>query len=748
MRMHTTTLIAALVLLVPASMSVAQFSDKAVEEAIKKGTAFLLQEQQKDGSWGRFIADPKAGPANPHYQVTGPTALAAYALMECDVSPQNPQIAKALEWLGEQKEDHTYSLALRANAWLAANRTTKAKYIRPLEKDVGVLVSATRTGAYHYLAKPQNTWCNSNSQYGVLGLWAGVQGNVELPTEIWKRVMGHWEKCQNHDGGWPYSAGGESTAAMTAGGVASLYVCLDSLFNQAFLQCQGNMNYKPITAGLDWLDKNFQATMQGQKLGHSDMPYYLYALERTGLASGRKYFGKQDWYKAGATWLVGQQAPDGSWTSQFNAGNTGKTLGTAYALLFLIRGRNPVLFNKLEHGGDWNNRPRDMASAALWISTTFEKAMNWQIVNPDVPVAEWHDAPLLYIAGSRNFAIAAQNEEKLRTFVNQGGTIFSCTECGGAGFKANISAVYAKLFPQYKLAPAPPAHEIYTVYYKPNPARLQFQIMSNGIRPIVIHTDVDLPLIWQARKYATGLDAFQGATNVIKYVADSFLLLRPRGTTHWPADAGAGHTATIKIVRLKHSGNFDPEPLAYERLARLMGQRAKVKLEVEGPIAIADLAKTQAKLAVMTGAGKVNLTDDEKATLKAFVMAGGGTIMIDAAGGNRDFAGRMEEMIADLFGNRSLRTLAANAPLYTLPGMAIDKVEYRRQTRLRLNNLKTPNLKAVIENGRAAVIFSAEDITGALVGYPSSTVDGYEPDSAFELMRNIILHGTQGNPRP
>ena len=41
-------------------------------------------------------------------------------------------------------------------------------------------------------------------------------------------------------------------------------------------------------------------------------------------------------------------------------------------------------------------------------------------------------------------------------------------------------------------------------------------------------------------------------------------------------------------------------------------------------------------------------------------------------------------------------------------------------------------------DGRPGVLFSREDITGALVGCASATCDGYEPDSAFRIMRNIV----------
>ncbi len=37
------------------------------------------------------------------------------------------------------------------------------------------------------------------------------------------------------------------------------------------------------------------------------------------------------------------------------------------------------------------------------------------------------------------------------------------------------------------------------------------------------------------------------------------------------------------------------------------------------------------------------------------------------------------------------------------------------------------------------VVFSREDITAGLVGYPSWTVDGYQPETAFTILRNIVL---------
>ncbi|MBI5724994.1 MAG: hypothetical protein HZA50_14905, partial [Planctomycetes bacterium] len=46
-------------------------------------------------------------------------------------------------------------------------------------------------------------------------------------------------------------------------------------------------------------------------------------------------------------------------------------------------------------------------------------------------------------------------------------------------------------------------------------------------------------------------------------------------------------------------------------------------------------------------------------------------------------------------------------------------------------------------------IVSQEDMTGGMVGFTSCSVDGYEPDSAMDLMRNVLLYvaGQPGKPK-
>jgi len=789
-----------------------KFSDAAVEAAIQKGIRYLFSKQKPDGSWQHFAGHVQ-------HQASGPTALCVYALLDSGVSVQDKRIVKALGWLQKHPTAMTYSAACQANAWLAANRQSNGKYRKELYRDARLLVYTSTSGRHHYKAEAgvaKSKYDNSNTQFGLLGAWAAVQDNVEVPKQYFLYAMKHWEGDQNADGGWGYRKGAKkghgsaSKGTMTAGGVASLFVCFDMLYADKFITCGRKMDYKPISRGLAWFDKNFAKTMRNvtrETQGY----YYLYGIERVGLAAGYKYFGTQDWYKIGAMKLIADQRSNGSWLNTASGkvnepapkpkpkpktpAKDGKKkamvdggpedwtvlaapkkkakpkqpqsrpmdiINTCFSLLFLIRGRHPVLFNKLEFDGDWNNRPRDLASLTLWISQTFERTVNWQIVNLKVPVKELHDAPILYISGSKELKFTKAQKDKLRTFVWQGGTLFSVTECGGKAFEQGIRKLYADLFPKYEMVPVGKTHPLYSAHFelKGTPP---FSVLSNGVRPLALHTTVDLSKAWQLKNRSTQRAYFEAAANLFLYVTD-FGSLRHRGTSNWPDPKATPVRKQVTIARIRHNGNSDPEPMAFDRFKLMMKNEEGVSLKITPPQPATALAGSDAKLAVMTGTNAFKLSSKDKQALKAFVHRGG-TLVVDAAGGLRytndtqaqvnqrtGFAVAAEEMIEDVFGEGSLRRMSASATLFSAGGRKIDRVRYRRETRKRLAGMKEANLRAVLIGDRPGVIYSPEDITSGLVGYECSTVDGYVAESAYELMRNIVLSAGGGKavapPKP
>ena len=303
------------------------FSDKAVERAISRGMRFLWSKQHGDGSWESRKDVGSHGP-----YTAGPTALCTYALLEGGVRPSDKRMARALAYLEKTKADRTYCLAFRCLAYAAALKHD-VKYKRLLQADVRQLLrSVDRFGGYTYAARgsaPQkgdygsfsgHAADQSNTQYGLLGVWAGRMHNLEVPRGFWDLSLKYWAKWQHRDGGWGYSPKGKKGPymAMTLAGLASVYVCYDNLYASSFLTCRGNARFPAAEKAVTWIEKRF-----GDIDRAGEHYYYtLYGVERVGLATGLKYFGRNDWYKRGATSAGSRQAARGNPGAATAAGTT------------------------------------------------------------------------------------------------------------------------------------------------------------------------------------------------------------------------------------------------------------------------------------------------------------------------------------------------------------------------------------------------------------------------------------------
>jgi len=448
-------------------------------------------------------------------------------------------------------------------------------------------------------------------------------------------------------------------------------------------------------------------------------------------------------WKAESTYR--NQKRDGSW---------GEVYSTAFSMLFLMNARRPAIFGKLSYNGDWNNRPRDLAMLNRWMPRWYCLGqLSWHVVNFKMPVRDWQDSPILLITGSKTPVFTQADLGKLRKFVLQGGTILSVTEFGGKEFSEAIRKTYKQMFPACKLKLLPKTHEIYSqkVCFDLPADKLKLEVISNGVRPLVIHTDADMTAHWQSGHYTTkeSRPHFRMAYNIARYVYGQLRNLPKRGVSHWPEKKNVATTRTIQIARLRHGGNWNPEPLAFEALAMKMKNRAGIKLVVNSPINIAQLPQSGVKLAMMTGTDAVKFSDAEKAAIKSFVE-GGGTVLIDVAGGNgryggaKPFARSIRDALKEIFPGRrnKPRQLASMSPLYAMEGYKIKTVRFRQHTRLMIAE-RYPQVMAIMVNGRPGILLSEFDLTAGLVGYRSLTIDGYTPDSTFKIVRNIILYANK-----
>jgi hypothetical protein len=755
-----------------------------VEAAIARAKQFLYAQQHngnweesprkqmddrgRDGPMGGRGRDPVTGS-----QWGGLTSIATFALLAAGENDQDERMIKPLTFLKNIEITGTYALGLHAQVWNVLPAAKQKDFRITVRKDGALLQKGLRgsgdaKGLYHYTLD-DGGWDNSCSQFGVLGMWACAQMGYETPTRYWKEVEEAWIRHQDQGGGWRYisvagMAGGDPgrgpagggppggggfmrgmnfdqvTLSMTAAGVATLFITQDYLHADAGIACKGNYRNPAIEAGMKWIGEHFNELL-------TDRHYFytLFGISRIGLASGYKYVGGHDWYKEGAAQLVAYQRTDGSWGDS-------PVSDTAFALLFLVRGRAPVVINKLEysldqHGdapkpGNWNQRPRDAASVTSWLSRGLERNLNWQVVNLSTDAAELHDSPILYLAGNQTLSFSEAEERKLREFVEGGGLILGNADCASKAFGDSFKGLGRKLFGRYEFRDLPAGHVIFGEFAPPvaGKAPVQLQGLSNGCRELMILIpNADPARLWQQRAVAGREELHQVLANIYLYAVDK-ANGRFKGESYVvQADAKIATQRTVKVARVECGDNWNPEPGGWRRLMAVMHNRYGTDLSVEA-VPLEKNRLSGFALVHWTGTTAVRLNEAQRNELKRYVETGG-TVVIDAAGGANDFADSVQDELRKIFGDaaKSLRDpLAVDHALYDGKPM---EVGYRRFARKSfIGQLKTPRLRGIEVNGRLAVIFSAEDLSVGLVGQAVDGIFGYEPESATALMSCVVRY--------
>jgi hypothetical protein len=716
-----------------------------VDEAIKKGVAYLYSKQNKDGNWETIQKrDPSTKPYSTEGgQWGGKTAIVTYALLACDESPQDPRIAKAVEWLRKAELVGTYAVSLRAQVWNNLPKTPENK--QAMQRDAKLLLDLAidkgdNKGFYTYLNIPElnHTYDHSNSQYGVLGSWACAENLEEFPPGYWTFQDRIWRGDQLPSGAWSYnkkpSEKYPEALSMTCAGVATLFITQDFVNRGHPAETNGNPKDPNIDAGMKWIAEHFKDVFDARISRY----YALYGIERVGVASGFKYFKDTNWFQSGADYIVSHQGSSGSWSGESD---------TAFALLFLSRGRAPITMSKLEYEIDgktanWNQRPRDLANLTKYIGKQTERDLNWQIVNLDAPVEELHDAPILYMAGNQLLKLNDEQKQKLKQFVEQGGMILAQADGGDQKFGKSVRTLGSELFPAYEFRTLGLDHPIFTAEQfradkfkrKPNVLGL-----SNGARELMILLPDDPARWWQPMELRRHEEEFQLGADIFLYAIDK-QNLRRKGETYLVApDPKAKKAKTITLARLQYEANWDPEPGGWKRLANIMLNDQKVELKTD-IVKLGSGKLKNYKIAHLTGTTQYKLEDAQRKAIKAFIDSGG-TLIIDSAGGNAQFAQSTEEELATIFGENAKRLAVAwqaDGPVYHAAGAA-PEIAWRTFSKATVGNLKGGRLRGLKIKDRIAVIYSPEDLSVGLVGQPIDGINGYEPKTASALMADALL---------
>ena len=715
--------------------------DEQIGQAIDRGVKYLLS-QLHDGQL-------RLANGNDSGMAAGMDALAVYALLQAGeathdprLGPNSPLVAQmldALKKLSMDQTDSTYARALRSAALGVYHR---AEDKQAMHADAAWLIAESNNGAFTYEPsheRPERAgmrgrvqltgaWDNSNSQYGALGVWAALDAGVEVPNSFWQAVQKHWLGCQLPDGEWAYTGYGDmGRMSMTVAGITTLLVTEDQLDARATLSTLGHPPFaSALLRGLNWLEAGDNSV----RLPADWRTYNLFGLERAALASGFKYFGTHDWYRELARDQIALEEPNGSWMGSH------PIVDTSYTLLFLSRGRHPIFMNKLRFETYWANRPRDIANLSHYATTVLERPVNWQVVSTRSDWSDWMDSPVLYIAGHEPLNFSEDVCDKLRSYAQNGGLIFTHADGDTPAFSKSVAELAHKLFPDYPLEDLAPGNSIFNSLYKiKSPPRLQG--VSNGSRLVLVHSPTDLNKAWQQRDFVGHPVPFQIGINIFIYAAGKTNLKNKLKTPYVPEPV-VTPILTTQLARLRQSLESDPEPAAWPRFSRLFLGETSVKLDVVD-VQPTLLDPKRMPVAQLSGTRAIHYDPPQLQALQAYVE-NGGILIIDACGGSKTFTDSLFlDLLPHAFPKSSFADLPNDHPILAGTGRGMTPVNLKlRAYRSETDGVTTQPVQ-FITLGKGMVFLSTVDLTTALLGTNTWGVNGYTPETAFDLVRNIVL---------
>ena len=734
-----------------------------IDAAIERAVDSLFALQKDDGTWGYYGDPASKDKASSGYFEHGLDVCAMMGLAYGEADLKDEKMKKGLKALLEAKIDKNYVYAVRtialAKLYPRLDRELKELVKKVLQEDVAWTYKAQHEeGDWNYPGTGMGEL--SNTQMALLGVYEASAIFKELPNDIWQKAMDRYLKIQKPDGGWNYGSRSSihvdmpTYGSMSAAAVASLMIARDKLYGATGCPCKGGKSQrrgsevldKAIDDGIKWMAANFKTNENPGRGAYLD--YWFFSCERVGLASGMKYFGTHDWYREFATELLVRQRPDGSWGSIPN---------TALAIAFLAKGRAPILFNKMQFDGQWNNHPRDVANLAAHLGRQKEQAIQWQTINLDVPVAEWHDAPIVYFSAESPVPFTDEQKKKLREYTDTGGTILFEASCGNRQAIQAWELVCKEVWPEWELKLVDRDHPLWTADATIRGRLPNLFGLSDGVRTLVFFSKVDLSCAWNTMGVTRDPTVFDLGGNLWMYATDkgklrSRLTGRSGGTgDKYAATApAAGERKEIKLARIKHGGqwylaqNYRP----WQALAAELQAKAGVTLSEVEPLAPGAEVPADVRALYYSGRAGCTLPPDGAAWLRKFID-GGGFLIAEATLGNEEFDETLKATVKEA--GLELRVLPKDHPLFTgqmggATGYAVTTVGYSFHLRPERIDKPDPTLIGIMDKEKLVGVYSPLDLMVSQTFYKAYGIRGYEPEDARALAMNLALYLTRPAP--
>ncbi|PQO36880.1 hypothetical protein C5Y96_06870 [Blastopirellula marina] len=776
------TLIVAIFLIAPPAMAQRAatrggVTPQNVRDAMDKAVRYLKAAQRQDGSWQDY-AEFKGGV----------TSLVTLALLEAGVPKDDPAIQKALTSLRSTRADKTYALALQTMVFCAVD---PQKDLQLIKSNAALLESyqiesGERAGLWSYGSPREGGGGgdNSNSQFALLALDEAAEHGATIKEQTWRRAFLRWDSMQNGSGSWGYLPNAPGTGSMTCAGITSMIITTKRLENGDAEINGDNVNCcvplkqdSSVDRGFDWLTRNMTLRTNPSEGGGggNSLLYYLYGIERVGRLSGRRFMGTHDWYREGAELLVAwQDSLDGTWKGTGVVEQSNPLVSTSFALLFLAKGRRPVLVSKLRYTAnqDWNPHRHDLNNLNRHVESLWQQKMTWQVVDVSAvkSAEDLLQTPVIWISGKDGFQITPKQEELLRQYIEGGGFIFAEAGCGGQKFDTDFRAMLKRILPDSSFRLLPPDHPVWFAEQAVNP---DFTVPLWGLdaccRTSVVYTPEDLSCYWELYGSRSFLDddkisikvrnqvkaANAMGANVLAYATGRQLkdkLERVELTTDGGVEDELGRNV-LKVAKIQHLGGSDDAPAALANMVRVAGEQLDLRFDIEKPmVTLQDDTHQFYPIMFMHGRRDFGFNSEQRKNLKEYLERGG-FLFADSICASKPFTVAFRRELAAIFPDAKLEAIPIDHPLlstgyggFDITTVTLNDPQTRNSNEEGLKSVRresSPELEGLFINNRLAVVFSPNDLSCAMESGASLQCKGYVKEDAARIATNILLYAMQ-----
>jgi len=779
--MHTTAARAA----EPGSVNAA-----SVQQAIDRGIAYLRTTQNARGGWKEWVGQPG-----------GLSSLCTLAMLTAGVPADDPAIRSALAYLRRIEPDRTYSVALQTLVFCQVGAPGDLVRIRrnvqwlEAQQFRGEGMAPGRLGAWAY-GGGIGGGDPSNAQFALLALQAAEERDVSVDPLVYEAAANYWQVLQRDSGAWGYSAGAPPTGSMTCAGIASTIICRGRMSSAGsrveagqIICCGGETTEKDaVQEGLNWLGERFSVRVNPGMAGSSTLYYYLYALERVGRMTGRRFIGGHDWYREGAERLLELQDNFQGFWSGVGFGEDDRNVTTSFALLFLSKGKRQIAIGRLRYGeeanrddGQWHAHPDASRQLVRRLERYWGRDLTWQTVTTEnARVEDLLQTPVLMITAREPLNFSQADRDLLKDYIDQGGSIlFEASAGDGCGDSTEVQQSVRELcrqwYPTAPLEPLPPTHPVYFAEADVKPAMIAPDYQLYGVqaccRTAIFFSPRSLSCRWElsdptGRGRVGGLPrgAITGAAadsiemaarlgqNIIAYATgrelqdklDQRLVLRPE------ASDTETQRGVIRMARLALDSGAEDARRALPNLVSIAGEQIAAHLQADAEDVPLD-ADALADYPILWVHGRADFkwTPEEQRQVRTFLQRGG-IMLVDAICGSQEFATAFRRELAAALPDSPLNLMDQSHPAlsaayggYDLRGVTIRSPARSGGTMEVSRRRGIPQIEVATVDSVAAVFFSPLDLSCALESQNSIQCPGYDTTDAAKIGINLILYALQ-----